>query len=348
MADPTTYAPTYSYSDFQSNSPTTPLPAPRVDIDFANIATSNASIVAAIKDIRRNDGALRSNIVTFDSLALGLQLTFDPTNGQLVAAAVATTQANAGLTAADRTATANSASAAQTSANAAAASASGINLTLYLPKAGNLAGLGSLQTSRDNLGLGTVATFNVGGSANNIVQLDTGAKLPAYDGSQLTNIDVLPVGTMIWSTGANALPGTIKANGALLSRTSFARLWAFAAASGNIVPEANWFVDLYGAYSTGDLSTTFRIPEMRGEFIRNFDDGRGLDASRPLGQRQLDTLKDHTHSYFGNQGTGAVSAAGGPSSYAAPAVALTTGSPSTGAATETRPRNIPLLACIKY
>jgi hypothetical protein len=60
-----------------------------------------------------------------------------------------------------------------------------VNLSLYLAKANNLAGLGSLVTSRANLNLGSVATFDVGAGANNIVQLDTGAKIPAYDGSQL-------------------------------------------------------------------------------------------------------------------------------------------------------------------
>jgi hypothetical protein len=45
--------------------------------------------------MRRSDGALKNNIVTFEILQLGLQLTFDPTNGQLVAAAVLGAQASA-------------------------------------------------------------------------------------------------------------------------------------------------------------------------------------------------------------------------------------------------------------
>jgi hypothetical protein len=83
-----------------------------------------------------------------------------------------------------------------------------VNLSLYLAKANNLAGLGSLVTSRANLGLGSVATFDVGAGANNIVQLDTGAKIPAYDGSQLTNVDVLPVGAILWVAATAALPGS--------------------------------------------------------------------------------------------------------------------------------------------
>jgi hypothetical protein len=44
------------------------------------------------------------------------------------------------------------------------------------------------SAQRTTLGLGTVATLNVGTSANNIVQLDGSAKLPAVDGSQLTGL----------------------------------------------------------------------------------------------------------------------------------------------------------------
>src|SRR5210317_2159705 len=44
------------------------------------------------------------------------------------------------------------------------------------------------SAQRTTLGLGTSATLNVGTSANNVVQLDGTGKLPAVDGSQLTNI----------------------------------------------------------------------------------------------------------------------------------------------------------------
>ncbi|RXG87647.1 hypothetical protein [Bradyrhizobium vignae] len=48
---------------------------------------------------------------------------------------------------------------------------------------------GQQAQGRSNLGLGTVATLNVGTGANNIVQLDGSSKLPAVDGSQLTGIN---------------------------------------------------------------------------------------------------------------------------------------------------------------
>lgn len=44
------------------------------------------------------------------------------------------------------------------------------------------------SAARTNLGLGTVATLNTGVSANQVVQLDASAKLPAVDGSQLTGV----------------------------------------------------------------------------------------------------------------------------------------------------------------
>jgi hypothetical protein len=46
-------------------------------------------------------------------------------------------------------------------------------------------------------GLGTAATLNVGTSANNVVQLNGSAQLPAVDGSQLTNIDAASPGFAI-------------------------------------------------------------------------------------------------------------------------------------------------------
>ncbi|UWU83154.1 phage tail protein [Bradyrhizobium yuanmingense] len=140
--------------------------------------------------------------------------------------------------------------------------------------------------------------------------------------------------------------GFVKANGALLSRAAFPALWAYANASGNIVGEASWASGNAGAFSRGGLSTTFRIPDGRGEFIRGFDDGRGVDGGRVLSANQADTLKDHAHPYnspaFGS-GTGTT-----PNYFYSSFASATTGSPSPGAASETRPRNIPLLACIKF
>lgn len=51
-----------------------------------------------------------------------------------------------------------------------------------------ITGAASASDQRTALGLGTAATLNVGTAANNIVQLDGAAKLPAVDGSNLTGV----------------------------------------------------------------------------------------------------------------------------------------------------------------
>lgn len=58
----------------------------------------------------------------------------------------------------------------------------------YLLASNNLSDLASGATARVNLGLGSAALLAAGTAANNAVQLDGSAKLPAVDGSQLTNL----------------------------------------------------------------------------------------------------------------------------------------------------------------
>ncbi len=171
-------------------------------------------------------------------------------------------------------------------------------------------------------------------------------------------------GIVAYFPATTAPTGWVKANGALLSRTTYAALWAFAQTSGNLVSDATWASNNQGAFSTGDGSTTFRVPDLRGEFLRGWDDGRGVDSGRAIGSFQsgalashthtgiTDTAPDHTHGYLSidTAGTGNTNVAGASfgSGQTAPAGAhnhaFTTNA--TGG-TETRPRNIALLACIK-
>lgn len=69
MADPQKYTPAYSFTGYQTQNPTAPLPAPRVDNELAQVSVSVGQLVDALKDVRRSDGALKNAVVTPDSLS---------------------------------------------------------------------------------------------------------------------------------------------------------------------------------------------------------------------------------------------------------------------------------------
>lgn len=143
--------------------------------------------------------------------------------------------------------------------------------------------------------------------------------------------------------------GWLKANGAAVSRTAYADL----------------FRAIGTRYGAGDGYSTFNLPDLRGEFARFWDDGRGVDAGRALGSWQSDALQKHTHLIGTSSGENLNNGlpgiddkywqtSGGNYAPATGHIALThdTGSDGYGRvggrfAGETRPRNIALLACIK-
>ncbi len=140
-------------------------------------------------------------------------------------------------------------------------------------------------------------------------------------------IEVAPPGKTAHFAMSTPPLGWLKANGAAVSRTAYAALFA---AIGT----------MYGA---GDGSTTFNLPDMRGEFVRGWDDGRGVDSGRVFGSAQADELRSHAHTMRGRDGSDTAGAYVGGAS--------TNGSTKTtevAGGTETRPRNLALLACIKY
>lgn len=102
-----------------------------------------------------------------------------------------------------------------------------------------------------------------------------------------------PPGTIVLACGNAAIPGTLKLNGALLQRSEHPLLWSFANASGRIVNETEWQnvgQRYWTGFSRGDGVATFRIPDFRGEFMRFFDDARGVDTARVLAAQQADIV----------------------------------------------------------
>lgn len=69
MPNPTKYAPQYSFSGFQAQSPDRPLPAMQLDNELQNIANATAETIDALGTIRRSDGQLFNGIVSIDSLS---------------------------------------------------------------------------------------------------------------------------------------------------------------------------------------------------------------------------------------------------------------------------------------
>lgn len=88
-----------------------------------------------------------------------------------------------------------------------------------------------------------------------------------------------PIGSFLSHSGSTAPGNYLKANGAAISRTSYAALFAVIGTT----------------YGAGDGATTFNLPDRRGEFERGLDDGRGVDAGRALGTSQGDQNKAHSH-----------------------------------------------------
>jgi len=137
----------------------------------------------------------------------------------------------------------------------------------------------------------------------------------------------IPSGTIIYRA-ANAIPtGYIKANGAAVSRTTYATLFGVIGTS----------------YGAGDGSTTFNLPDLRGEFVRGWDDGRGIDAGRVFGDLQLDEFKSHNHSINALASGSGLQGVWGINGSVQTGYQLT----AEGGA-ETRPRNLAFLALIKY
>lgn len=88
-----------------------------------------------------------------------------------------------------------------------------------------------------------------------------------------------PSGTVAYFAGRNAPAGWLKANGAAVSRTTYAAL----------------FAAIGTTYGAGDGHTTFNLPDFRGEFLRGWDDGRNIDRGRALGSAQNQSMSDHYH-----------------------------------------------------
>ena len=142
---------------------------------------------------------------------------------------------------------------------------------------------------------------------------------------------IVPAGTVIAFASSTAPTGFIKCNGAAISRAAYADL----------------FAAIGTTFGAGDGSTTFTLPDLRGEFVRGWDDARTVDNGRAFGSYQAGNVGSHTH----NVTVYRYSLYGGHYSPNYNYHSEYTQTQTTDNGTqpgETRPRNVAMLYCIKF
>ncbi|OIT10922.1 phage tail protein [Ralstonia solanacearum] len=153
------------------------------------------------------------------------------------------------------------------------------------------------------------------------------------------------IGYFARSTAPN---GWLKANGAAVSRTTYAALYA----------------EIGTTFGAGDGAATFNLPDLRGEFLRGWDDGRGVDTGRGFGTWQSGSPVPHDDT-AGPDGGASYNATGLAANAAASCDVWTGTFPeayyennvsgttyvrasTAGFISMARPRNVAFLPCIKY
>lgn len=162
----------------------------------------------------------------------------------------------------------------------------------------------------------------------------------------VANFGHLMPGSVVYHAKSAVPAGFLKANGGAVSRTTYADL----------------FAEIGTTFGAGDGSLTFNVPDLRGEFLRGWDDARGVDAGRTFGSFEGDLVKSHYHNLRITQdstGQNVRSSQGGSTQGNASIVRMQNDDVSavyplyaapdgSNMGAENRPRNIALLACIKY
>ena len=109
------------------------------------------------------------------------------------------------------------------------------------------------------------------------LQTDAGGNL------SFSVVEGVPTGTVFCRAASVVPTGYLECNGAAVSRTTYSALFGIIGVQ----------------YGTGNGSSTFNLPDLRGEFIRGFDHGRGVDSNRSMASAQAAGNHAHTHGVSG-------------------------------------------------
>ena len=151
--------------------------------------------------------------------------------------------------------------------------------------------------------------------------------------AMIAQASALPVGAMVSFPVDKVAPGFLEIDGSAKSIAVFPDLAAF----------------LGTAFNKGDEGAgNFRLPESRGEFLRGWDHGRGVDAGRAVGSWQDHQLQSHMHALRHTVSTATGSGSGLAVVISGAGTGANSDIPITGnVGAETRPRSLAVMWCIK-
>lgn len=166
-------------------------------------------------------------------------------------------------------------------------------------------------------------TLNTLESQNNLLTIQGDAYMDTVDTF---------TGMVAYFAGSNAQPGWLACDGSYVAINTYPELYTVLGT-------------LYGPL----VGATFKLPDMRGEFIRGWDNSRGIDIGRSFGSSQGYAMQSHTHVFNHATTSLPIDNTINNTVTLTPAIVLnaTSNVLNANAATETRARNIALLACIK-
>lgn len=127
--------------------------------------------------------------------------------------------------------------------------------------------------SNGDLAISYSTKLNANGAITRaLYEKEAGLWVPRID---LSETLVSKVGEVVFFARKTAPAGFLECNGASLNRSTYSLLF-----------------NAIGTVFGSNNSTTFKLPDLRGEFIRPWDNGRGVDSGRVFGSRQGDAIRN--------------------------------------------------------